>query len=384
MSPSTDSAGELPPLALDEPYRRRFASQDVLDATRTLINQGFVFVLLKDGGKVPKGWWKTRDKHGEKTEKVVRRSPAECVSHLAKDDGNSIGIVPDGAGVLILDCDNYRNGWEKRPFKLFAKLFGEQVGEVLVLPSRRPCELPKMHIFYRCDVAYANRKFGRTKNGRTKVRTQKTKKKRYHGEAIGRHYVKVHHPELLPVLAKWRASGPEKIKRKTLPKVLDKDTGSSPAMKLPLKTVEALKAENDEAQRDIEEFRPPATKWSEGRHFWVNGNAISGAMQGFGEEQLRAHLWAQVPKVRKHKVLDKDEFDRFFDLGYEYGLGKVERRKLVRKGAEAGGEYDWGKAERAERKAIERGMDADEVREALQEGLERGLANRALKNGFRF
>ena len=371
----------LPPLATEEPYAKRFADRDIFDAVRSLIAQGFVFVLLRPDGKAPFGLWKTRDSRGEKTEKVVRRTLQECVSHLTKHPDHSVGIVPDGAGCLIVDCDTYLEGTHEDPPALFAKLFGKHVEHVLPLPSKRPSQVPKMHLFFRTDIAYANKRYGRPRagSGKFRIRTQRTKKRLFQGDAIGRHYVKAHHPELLPVLADWRESDPNPVPKKRLSKVLVDLGKSSPAIAMTKQALAGLKERNTSEEMDL--FRPPKAQWSEGRHFWVNSNAISGAMQGFAEEKLRAHLWAQVPKVKRRKVLDKGEFDRFFDGGYEWGLSQVERNKLVDKGFASGDSYDWTIAAEAEAQAVADGLDPQDAKAALQEGMDKGFENRRTRTG---
>ena len=61
-------------LRTDARYIERFDNRRVRKAYMGLCSLGFKFVLLENGGKKPKGWWKERDADGNKLDIVIGRS----------------------------------------------------------------------------------------------------------------------------------------------------------------------------------------------------------------------------------------------------------------------------------------------------------------------
>ena len=384
-----------PKLKLDKSYFERFSDPAVKTAFEGLRSLGWIFPLLKDGGKNPSGWWKHHVPGQEGCiDEAIDRTLNDVVGHLFDSVDHSIGVVPDGGGAMLLDVDVFRRKFAKSldAEALVAKTFGEHRKNVLVLPSSRPNPVPKCHAFFKCDVPAAHSRWGgpHPTDKSMRIRIQDTETKHFAGQIIGRHYAKVHHPELLPMLFDWAKSESRLVPLSAMDKFTVGWSGAK-KLKTTQEAIDAMEAEIDASPKAISNFevlypfgatQATPNKGGGPRHGWINANAASGAMRGYAREPLREKLSAETDISNpKESAGDYGEFDRFFDGGYDWGLSRRIVDRLQRGGRNCGARGDWKAAEKLLEEAAAMGVDADDANDAIDEGWEQGMDLRKFLRG---
>ena len=291
-------------------YLQRFESANPAKVFPALKKLGFAFVLL-GVDKKSLGTWKMHDADGTVLDKAKDVSLAAAVSHLRKNDGHSLGIVPDGAGVLIADCDDFSHFEDAEPsVGLLAKMvFGKHAKRMFHWTSSRE---PKGHLFVWCDVDYAHARFGipHKSDGKNRIHIRSFEHKHFSGQTIGRHYVRVHRPELLPKLLAWRKG---LRKKHRLPDSMLDLFCEEPKRHDVLSVPDRWLDHGD--RTDFEKFEFKETyRETKARHQWVNIHAASLSARGFEKSGSQRLLLSEIGKP------ELSDFQRFFDGGWSFGL----------------------------------------------------------------
>ena len=128
-------------------------------------------------------------------------------------------------------------------------------------------------------------------------------------------------------------------------------------------------------RKDIKFFKHSKALWSEGRHAWVNSNAASGAVQGFHKDDVRKKL------LEKAGELDSDEFTRFFDLGWDWGLSKRTETRLGNEARKCGWNRDVQGAEALTDEAVRFGVNEKDAFECVDNAWREGMELRNKVDG---